>query len=42
MSLPWVLAGVSAVVWGVPLVMVFRHEIRAKWDARHDKWFRDE
>ncbi len=42
MSLPWALAGVSALVWGVPLVIVFRQEIRDRWEARHDKWFRGE
>ena len=42
MSLSWALAAVSAVVWVVPVVIVFRHEISARWTARHDKWFRDE
>ena len=39
--LNWILAGVSALFWGVAFVWFFRGMIRQAWAERHDKWFRD-
>lgn len=40
--LNWILALVALLLWGGTVYWYFRHELRAYWTRRHDKWFRQD